>query len=440
MGATRSIDAVLELIDVWQGPTNAFAQVFADEARVDAAVDRVGPLAGVPIAVKDLFDVRGHPTTGCCAAIPPEPIERDAMLVERLRDAGAIVVGTTNMHELAAGVTGLESSRGPTQNPWDPTRISGGSSGGSAIAVATGIVPISLVSDTGGSARIPAAFCGTWGLKPTHGRISTQGMMPLAHEMDCPGLLGGSLKDLRQGWEVVADRPGDDEGVAVVGRLRGGRWGRCGLEIRAAIQHAAERFRDAGVEVRDVDGSSLDDIHHVWNRLAWPAFAKHYGGLLHHPSLGAGAASLIRWGEAHRNELPSARARADEIRAWFAESFTGVDLLLTATTPYAAPPIDATEVDLGDGSTIDVHARGAGVVHDPGQRRGAPGPVRPVRDLERGSPPRRPADRPRRRRGHAARGGRDPAPNRRPAPAAGSSEKLMPYHPARPAFGGRGEA
>ena len=373
MSATRSIDAVLEGIDVWQGPTNAFAQVFADEARVDAAVDRVGPLAGVPIAVKDLFDVRGHPTTGCCAAHPTRAhrTRRDAGRTPPRRRSDRD--WDDEQHELAAGVTGLESSRGPTRNPWDPTRISGGSSGGSAIAVATGIVPISLVSDTGGSARIPAAFCGTWGLKPTHGRISTQGMMPLAPEMDCPGLLGGSLKDLRQGWEVVADRPGDDEGVAVVGRLRGGRWGRCGLEIRAAIQHAAERFRDAGVEVRDVDGSSLDDIHHVWNRLAWPAFAERYGGLLHHPSLGAGAASLIRWGEAHRNELPSARARADEIRAWFAESFTGVDLLLTATTPYAAPPIDATEVDLGDGSTIDVH---------PGGRRGS----RP-RPTSRGSRP-----------------------------------------------------
>jgi aspartyl-tRNA(Asn)/glutamyl-tRNA(Gln) amidotransferase subunit A len=367
------IDAALEGIDAWQGPTNAFAQVFADEARADAeGPGRDEPLAGVPIAVKDLFDVRGHPTTGCCAAIPPRPAERDATLVARLRDAGAIVIGKTNQHELAAGVTNLASACGPTRNPWDPTRMSGGSSGGSAVAVATGIVPISLVSDTGGSARIPAAFCGTWGLKPTHGRLSTQGMMPLAPEMDCPGLLGGSLKDLRRGWEVVADRPGDDEGAAVVGRLRGGRWGRCGLEIRAAIQHAAERFRDAGIEVRDVDGSSVDDIHHVWNRLAWPAFAERYGGLLHHPSLGAGAASLIRWGEAHRNELPSARARADEIRAWFAESFSGIDLLLTATTPYAAPPIDAAEVDLGDGWTIDVHLGGPAWFTTPANVAGLP--------------------------------------------------------------------
>src|SRR4030095_5467607 len=124
-------------------------------------------LAGWPLAVRDLYDARGHPTTGCCAAIPSEPAERDAALVTRLRDEGAIVIGKTNQHELAAGVTNLESSCGPTRNPWDLLCITGGSSGGSAVAVATGIVPISLVSDTGGSARIPAAFCGSWGLKPT---------------------------------------------------------------------------------------------------------------------------------------------------------------------------------------------------------------------------------------------------------------------------------
>ena len=358
MRATRSVDAALEHIDAWQERTNAFAQVFADEARADAELDREGPLAGVPIAVKDLFDVRGHPTTGCCAAIPPVPAERDATLVARLRDAGAIVIGKTNQHELAAGVTNLESACGPTRNPWDPTRISGGSSGGSAVAVATGIVPISLVSDTGGSARIPAAFCGTWGLKPTQGRLPTEGMMFLAPEMDCPGLLGGSLDDLRLGWEVLADQPNDRTAPSVVGVLRGGRWDRCALEIKAAVGQAAERFRDTGVEVRDVDGSALDDVHRVWNRLAWPPFAERYGGLTGNPSLGAGVASLLGWGSTHRDELPGARARAEEIRGWFADAFDRVDLFLAATVPYVSPPIDAGEVDLGDGSTMDVHRGG----------------------------------------------------------------------------------
>jgi Asp-tRNA(Asn)/Glu-tRNA(Gln) amidotransferase A subunit family amidase len=277
----RSVDAALEGIDAWQGRTNAFAQVFPDEAR--AAADAGGRLAGLPIAVKDLFDVRGHPTTGCCAAIPPEPAESDAALVTRLRDEGAIVIGKTNQHELAAGVTNLESSCGPTRNPWDPERITGGSSGGSAVAVATRIVPISLVSDTGGSARIPAAFCGTWGLKPTQGRLSTEGMMSLAPEMDCPGLLAGSLDDLRLGWEVVADGPNDRTAPSVVGLLRGGRWERCALEIKAAVGQAAGRFRDTGVEALDVDGSALDDVHHVWNRLAWPQFAERYEGLTGNP-------------------------------------------------------------------------------------------------------------------------------------------------------------
>jgi aspartyl-tRNA(Asn)/glutamyl-tRNA(Gln) amidotransferase subunit A len=352
----RSVDAALEGIDAWQDRTNAFAQVFADEAR--AAADAGGRLAGLPIAVKDLFDVRGHPTTGCCAAIPSEPAERDAALVTRLRDEGAIVIGKTNQHELAAGVTNLESSCGPTRNPWDLQRITGGSSGGSAVAVATGIVPISLVSDTGGSARIPAAFCGTWGLKPTQGRLSTEGMMSLAPEMDCPGLLAGSFDDLRLGSEVLAGRPNDRTAPSVVGLLRGGRWERCALEIKAAVGQAAERFRDTGVQVRDVDGSALDDVHRVWNRLAWPPFAERYGGLTGNPSLGAGAASLLGWGSAHREELPDARARAEQIRGWFADAFDRVDLFLAATTPSVAPPIDAREVGLGDGTTIDIHHGG----------------------------------------------------------------------------------
>jgi aspartyl-tRNA(Asn)/glutamyl-tRNA(Gln) amidotransferase subunit A len=354
----RPVDAALERVEAWQGPTNAFAQVFADEARADAELDREGALAGVPIAVKDLFDVRGHPTTGCCAAIAPMPAERDATLVARFRDAGAIVIGKTNQHELAAGVTNLESACGPIRNPWDPTRISGGSSGGSAVAVATGIVPISLVSDTGGSARIPAAFCGTWGLKTTQGRLSTEGMMSLSPEMDCPGLLASSLDDLRVGWEVVADRPNDRTAASVVGLLRGGRWERCALEIKAAVGEAAERFRDTGVEVRDVDGSALDDVHRVWNRLAWPPFAERYGGLTGNPSLGAGAASLLGWGSAHRDEVPDARARGEGIRGWFADAFDRVDLFLAAAIPSVAPPIDAREVDLGDGTTIDVHRGG----------------------------------------------------------------------------------
>ena len=360
--ARRSVDDALDGIEAWQGSTNAFSQVFADladQARAEADdPDRDGRLAGVPIAVKELFDVRGHPTTGCCAAIPPRPAGRDAALVARLRGEGAIVIGKTNQHELAAGVTNLESACGPTRNPWDPNRMSGGSSGGSAIAVAAGIVPISLVSDTGGSARIPAAFCGTWGLKPTTGAISTEGMMPLAAEMDCPGVLAGSLDELRRAWAVVSGRPDDAAVPSRVGVLRGGRWERCHVEIRAAIEQAADRFRVAGVEVSELDGSELDDVHHVWNRMAWPSFAERYAELVGNPALGPGTAALLGWGAAHRDERPGGRAHTETIRSWFARTFEEVDLLLTATTPYVAPTVGARAVDLGDGSTMDVDRGG----------------------------------------------------------------------------------
>ncbi|HSD48711.1 MAG TPA: amidase [Actinomycetota bacterium] len=360
-GALDPVDAALDRIDAWQGSTNAFSQVYADQARAEADAvdpDRSLHLAGVPIAVKELFDVDGHPTTGCCAAIPPEPAERDASLVARLRAQGAIVIGKTNQHELAAGVTNLESSCGPTRNPWDPNRISGGSSGGSAVAVATGIVPISLVSDTGGSARIPAALCGAWGLKPTTGALPAEGMMPLAPEMDCPGLLAGSPGDLRRAWEALSGRTDAGPVPSVVGVLRGGRWERCHVGIRAAVDRAADRLRDAGVEVREVDGSDLDDVHHVWNRIAWPSFAERYADLIGNPALGPTASALLGWGAEHRDERPRARARAEAIRGWFAQTFRTVDLLLTATAPYVAPAIGAAEVDLGDGSTMDVDRGG----------------------------------------------------------------------------------
>src|SRR2546430_7696049 len=172
MGA---VEEAFETIDRWQPVTNAFSQIFREAA---AEEPRDGPLSGMPVAVKDLFDVAGHETTGCSEAYRGNVATRDAEVVRRLRDAGAIVVGKCNMHELAFGTTNLISACGPAHNPFDPERIVGGSSGGSAAAVATRCVRIALGTDTGGSIRIPSSFCGVFGLKPTHGRLSLQAVMP----------------------------------------------------------------------------------------------------------------------------------------------------------------------------------------------------------------------------------------------------------------------
>ena len=350
----------LQLADVWTRRANAFSHVFAETPEEADGVDGVddGPMAGMPIAIKDLFDVRGHPTTGCCAAIAEEPAQRDAILVQRLRAAGAVVIGKTNMHELAAGVTNLESACGPTRNPLDLSRMTGGSSGGSAVAVASEAVPLSLVSDTGGSARIPAAFCGVWGLKGTHGRLPLVGMMPLAPEMDCAGLIGDSLDVLETGWVALGGPIMAASSPERIGVLRGGRWERCHVEIREAVHAAVRHLTNNGTEVPDIDGSELDDVHHVWNRIAWPAFAERYSDLVGEASLGTSTAAVLRWGVDHHDERDEALARAERIRAWFADVFAEVDLLLTVTTPFVAPTLDATELDLGDGTTVDAHRGG----------------------------------------------------------------------------------
>lgn len=155
-----------------------------------------GPLHGIPIAVKELFDVAGAPVTYGSLVLSGEPATADAEIVRRLRAAGALVLGTTRSHEFGWGITTQHASRGSTHNPWDLDRVPGGSSGGSAAAVASGMVPLTVASDTGGSIRIPSAFCGVAGIKPSYGRISKSGAVALAPSFDTPGFIAPSVSDL----------------------------------------------------------------------------------------------------------------------------------------------------------------------------------------------------------------------------------------------------
>ena len=155
-----------------------------------------GPLHGIPIGVKELFDVAGAPATYGSLVLAPTPAVADGEVVRRLRDAGAVVVGTTRSHEFGWGITTQHETRGSTSNPWDLARVPGGSSGGSAAAVAAGMVPLAVASDTGGSIRIPATFCGVAGIKPSYGRISKRGGVSLAPSLDTPGFIAPSVADL----------------------------------------------------------------------------------------------------------------------------------------------------------------------------------------------------------------------------------------------------
>ncbi|MBE9113655.1 AtzE family amidohydrolase, partial [Nodosilinea sp. LEGE 07298] len=205
LSASTVVDAALADIATRNPSVNCFTEVTADRARsqaqaIDSAIDAgqdPGPLAGVPFAVKNLFDIEGITTlAGAKLNQSNPPAVQDATAIARLQQAGAVLVGALNMDEYAYGFVTINAHFGTTPNPHDPSRMAGGSSGGSAAAVAAGLVPFSLGSDTNGSIRVPASLCGVYGLKPTYGRLSRAGAFLFSSSLDHVGPMARSLADL----------------------------------------------------------------------------------------------------------------------------------------------------------------------------------------------------------------------------------------------------
>lgn len=361
-----AVERSLAEIERWQPGTRLASQVWQDEARelaADLGPAPIGPLHGVPVMVKDLYDVQGHETTGCSEAFAGNVAQGTSPLVYRLRRAGAIVVGKTNQHELATGATNQISACGPTGNPWDPARLSGGSSGGSGAAVAAGVVPLALGSDTGGSIRMPASFCGVVGLKPTHGRLPLHGMMPLAPSMDCPGPMTRTVLDAAFAFSLLdgerpVDVPGPVEGLRV-GVAREGHFAeRMHPDVRGAVGHVAEVLAAAGAVIVEASLPGLEDSPGVWNDVCWPEFASAYPDL-DLARVDRRTAGLYEHGRGLAEEARRrARFRRAEIRTTFARAFESADVLLLPATPFAAPRADDEEVDLGDGDPMDVYRGG----------------------------------------------------------------------------------
>jgi aspartyl-tRNA(Asn)/glutamyl-tRNA(Gln) amidotransferase subunit A len=210
------------------GSLNAFVTLDEPGARaaarraaeeLAAGVDR-GPLHGIPVAVKDLVDTAGLRTTMGSRHFADHVPELDAECVRLLREAGAVVVGKTVTHEFAYGPTGDRSAHGPARNPYRPSAMSGGSSAGSAVAVAAGIVPLAVGTDTGGSVRIPAACCGVTGLRPTYGAVAVDGVFPLSPTLDAVGPIARTVDDCRLMWHALGGKPDARAPAARIGWVR----------------------------------------------------------------------------------------------------------------------------------------------------------------------------------------------------------------------------
>ena len=245
LSPVEAVDELADRIGELDPLVGAFTTLCLERAREEAQAaeaayrrgDTDRPLLGVPIAAKDLFDSAGVRTTYGSPMFGDHVPAADAAALRLAREAGAILVGKTQTHEFAWGISSVNLLMGTSRNPWSPDRMSGGSSGGSAVALATHLVPLALGSDTGGSIRVPSAFCGTVGLKPTYGRISAAGVLPLARSLDHPGpmartpadagLLLAAIAGLDPHDPATEDKPLGDLAGELEAGLEGLRIGLC---------------------------------------------------------------------------------------------------------------------------------------------------------------------------------------------------------------------
>jgi aspartyl-tRNA(Asn)/glutamyl-tRNA(Gln) amidotransferase subunit A len=317
----------------------------------------------MPVAVKDLIDVVGVPTRcGSAVLADAAPAREDAAVVARLRAAGAVVVAKTHTHEFAYGSTGDVAVEGPCRNPHDPGKITGGSSSGSAAAVAAGLVPLAVGTDTGCSTRTPAALCGVVGLKPARGALPTTGVFPLSETLDHIGLLGADIETVAVAFSALTGRridPSAPIAGTVVGRPTDLYWRVHDPEIAVAVDRAADALSRSGAAIREVSLPGIDELAATYQVIVGAeAHTTHRHWLAQRPGdyqpvtaarlTAAGAHTAADYVTAQRTRR---RLTAELTARMLAE---GVDVLLLATTPLRATPIGARQVEAPDGLRVEV--------------------------------------------------------------------------------------
>lgn len=364
--------ACLERIERLNPTLNAFLTVTADDALESARLaeeallkgEYKGPLHGIPIALKDLFDMKGVPTTAGSPILSNYVPSQDAAVVMRLREAKAVLLGKTALHEWALGVTNNNPHFGPTHNPWDLERIPGGSSGGSAAALAAGLCLGALGSDTGGSIRIPAALCGVVGLKPTYGRLSLRGIIPLSWSLDHAGPMAKTVKDTAillqalagydSGDPTSVNTPVDDYLAGLENGIKGTHvlvpqnffFNDIDAEVAGLVRAAISELEHLGAKVIEVVIEGIDEavLAHMTILLA-DAAAYHEEHLqTRADDIGSDVRARLQRGQM-MTALDYARARREQTRwrRYLEDLLKGSAVLAVPTTPIPAPLI--AEVD-----------------------------------------------------------------------------------------------
>ena len=371
----EAAEATLARIERLDPRLNAYQRVLAESALTEARTAEAeiqagryrGPLHGVPVALKDLFATRGVVTTGGSRILADWTPDHDAAVVERLRAAGAVIVGKTTLHEFALGGTSINPHYGPVRNPWDIERVPGGSSGGSAVAVAAGLATLALGSETGNSIRRPAAFCGVVGLKPTYGRVSRHGVLPAAWSLDHIGPFARSVRGAAMALDALSGPDARDRASAPArppvgelrGRARGLRLGvlegyfagEIGLEAGAVWEQALATLTGLGLAARTVAAPAIQWTAVVSSTIMLAEAATYHGAWLDSRphDYGADVRERLVIGRAltAADYLAAQRARqviADEV----ARALRDVDALIAPTSLTPATPIAEGAAALGD--------------------------------------------------------------------------------------------
>jgi aspartyl-tRNA(Asn)/glutamyl-tRNA(Gln) amidotransferase subunit A len=381
---TAVVRAYLKRIEACNRRLNCFITVLADSALKAAGESErrfregrpLGPLDGIPVAVKDIIYIEGVRCTAGSRILSGNVAQYDAPVVTKLKAAGAVILGTTNLHEFAAGTTSVNPHYGPVRNPWDQRKIAGGSSGGSAAAVAAGLAAVALGTDTAGSVRIPAAFCGVLGVKPTYGRVSRLGVVPLSSSLDTVGILARSAWDAsvvlqaiaggERGDMTTADEPAPDyvgglgfaSSRARVGVAKEYFFDTLEPAVEANVEAFLSRLRQMGCQVTEAHVDGVSDMYEKWVPIRRAeATAFHIRWLQQTPELyGEDVRMLLEQGKDIRavDYIGAVNARPSYMES-LAASMKDFDVLALPCTQISAPEIGRPTVSL-KGKDVPVYS------------------------------------------------------------------------------------